>query len=137
MALMLSRRQTECKQVYLELPRCEPTNEARVETKFTLILPSKEEETQVVRRKRLRSRINVERSDYDYDYRKCTLLTKNTYMIKRIAQVAMASLMWVAVAGPAKAQDNKTVYVIDKKVTHQVIDNFGASDAWRCDFIGK
>ena len=58
-------------------------------------------------------------------------------MIKRIAQVAMASLMWVAVAGPAKAQDNKTVYVIDKKATHQVIDNFGASDAWRCDFIGK
>ena len=69
MALMLNRRQTECKQVYLELPRCEPTNEARVETKFTLILPSKEEETQVVRRKRLRSMINVERSDYDYDYR--------------------------------------------------------------------
>ena len=58
-------------------------------------------------------------------------------MIKRIAQVAMASLMWVAVAGPAKAQDNKAVYVIDKKATHQVIDNFGASDAWRCDFIGK
>ena len=51
MALMMNRRQTECKQVYLELPRCEPTNEARVETKFTLILPSKEEETQVVRRK--------------------------------------------------------------------------------------
>ena len=58
-------------------------------------------------------------------------------MIKRIAQLAMASMMWVAVAGPAKAQDNKTVYVIDKKVKHQVIDNFGASDAWRCDFIGK
>ena len=37
MALILNRRQTECKQVYLELPRCEPTNEARVETKFTLI----------------------------------------------------------------------------------------------------
>ena len=77
MALMLSRRQTECKQVYLELPRCEPTNEARVETKFTLILPSKEEETQVVRRKRLRSRINVERSDYDYayDYKKLHTIT--------------------------------------------------------------
>ena len=58
-------------------------------------------------------------------------------MIKRIAQVAMASLMWVAIAGPAKAQDDKMVYVIDKKVKHQVIDNFGASDAWRCDFIGK
>lgn len=58
-------------------------------------------------------------------------------MIKRIAQLAMASLMWVAVAGPVAAQDNKTVYVIDKKVKHQVIDNFGASDAWRCDFIGK
>ena len=34
---MMNRRQTECNQVYLELPRCEPTNEARVETKFTLI----------------------------------------------------------------------------------------------------
>ena len=43
----------------------------------------------------------------------------------------------MAVASPAKAQDNKTVYVIDKKATHQVIDNFGASDAWRCNFIGK
>ena len=58
-------------------------------------------------------------------------------MIKRIAQLAMASLMCVAIAGPAKAQDDKMVYVIDKKATHQVIDNFGASDAWRCDFIGK
>ena len=32
------------------MPRCEPTNEARVEAKFTLIIPSKEEETKVVRR---------------------------------------------------------------------------------------
>ena len=32
---------------------------------------------------------------------------------------------------------NRKVYEIDKDLTYQVIDNFSASDAWRCDFIGK
>jgi hypothetical protein len=32
---------------------------------------------------------------------------------------------------------NRKVYKIDKDKTYQVIDNFSASDAWRCDFIGK
>ena len=35
-----------------------------------------------------------------------------------------------------KAQET-TVYVIDKNVKYQEIDNFSASDAWRMDFVGK
>ncbi|MBQ2127256.1 MAG: hypothetical protein II198_06305 [Bacteroidaceae bacterium] len=35
-----------------------------------------------------------------------------------------------------KAQET-TVYVIDKSVKYQQIDNFSASDAWRMDFVGK
>ena len=34
------------------------------------------------------------------------------------------------------AQDT-TVYVIDKDIKYQEIDNFSASDAWRMDFVGK
>ena len=30
-----------------------------------------------------------------------------------------------------------TVYVIDKDIKYQEIDNFSASDAWRMDFVGK
>ena len=41
-----------------------------------------------------------------------------------------------SMTGPADAQ-NKNVYVIDKGGTYQEIDNFSASAAWRCDFIGK
>lgn len=34
------------------------------------------------------------------------------------------------------AQDRR-IYVVDRNVTYQEIDNFGASDAWRMHFIGK
>lgn len=37
---------------------------------------------------------------------------------------------------PLAAQVKK-VFTIDKKTVYQEIDNFSASDAWRCAFIGK
>lgn len=38
---------------------------------------------------------------------------------------------------PALSQEAPEKYRIDTKTTYQTIDNFSASDAWRCDFIGK
>ena len=48
----------------------------------------------------------------------------------------MTYLALVALAGTISAQSIK-VYVVDKNITYQVIDNFSASDAWRCHFVGK
>jgi O-glycosyl hydrolase len=45
-------------------------------------------------------------------------------------------LALVALAGTISAQSIK-VYVVDKNITYQEIDNFSASDAWRCHFVGK
>ena len=56
-------------------------------------------------------------------------------MRKTIGKTLMACAL-ALMAGTADAQ-NRKVYVIDKDVTYQEIDNFSASDAWRCDFIGK
>ena len=48
----------------------------------------------------------------------------------------MTYLAFVALAGTISAQSIK-VYVVDKNITYQEIDNFSASDAWRCHFVGK
>ena len=48
----------------------------------------------------------------------------------------MTYLALVALAGTISAQSIK-VYVVDKYITYQEIDNFSASDAWRCHFVGK
>ena len=48
----------------------------------------------------------------------------------------MTYLGLVALAGTISAQSIK-VYVVDKNITYQEIDNFSASDAWRCHFVGK
>ncbi len=47
----------------------------------------------------------------------------------------VSMLLWTMSA--TAGTEERRVYVIDKDVTYQVIDNFSASDAWRCDFIGK
>ena len=54
----------------------------------------------------------------------------------KTTRTIIASLAMLAMTGMATAQEKK-VYAINKNVTYQVIDNFAASDAWRCDFIGK
>ena len=54
----------------------------------------------------------------------------------KTTRTIIASLAMLAMTGVATAQEKK-VYAINKNVTYQVIDNFAASDAWRCDFIGK
>lgn len=46
----------------------------------------------------------------------------------------MLSLLCLSVG--LNAQET-TVYVIDKDIKYQEIDNFSASDAWRMDFVGK
>ena len=51
-------------------------------------------------------------------------------------RTALIPLALCAATNMADAQ-NRKVYKIDKNKTYQVIDNFSASDAWRCDFIGK
>lgn len=48
----------------------------------------------------------------------------------------MTYLALVALADTISAQSIK-VYVVDKNITYQEIDNFSASDAWRCHFVGK
>ena len=48
----------------------------------------------------------------------------------------MTYLALVALAGTISAQSIKG-YVVDKNITYQEIDNFSASDAWRCHFVGK
>lgn len=48
----------------------------------------------------------------------------------------MTYMALVALAGTISAQSIK-VYVVDKNITYQEIDNFSASDAWRCHFVGK
>lgn len=48
----------------------------------------------------------------------------------------MTYLALVALVGTISAQSIK-VYVVDKNITYQEIDNFSASDAWRCHFVGK
>lgn len=35
------------------------------------------------------------------------------------------------------AAQNEKIFIIDKQTVYQEIDNFSASDAWRCAFIGK
>jgi O-glycosyl hydrolase len=38
----------------------------------------------------------------------------------------------------AFAEEERTIHItIDPAVHYQIIDGFGASDAWRCQFIGK
>ena len=56
--------------------------------------------------------------------------------MKKVIKVAMTYLALVALAGTISAQSIK-VYVVDKNITYQEIDNFSASDAWRCHFVGK
>ncbi len=38
---------------------------------------------------------------------------------------------------PVFSQEKPARYKIDTRLTYQTMDNFSASDAWRCDFIGK
>jgi O-glycosyl hydrolase len=56
--------------------------------------------------------------------------------MKKGIKIAMTYLAFVALAGTISAQSIK-VYVVDKNITYQEIDNFSASDAWRCHFVGK
>ena len=56
--------------------------------------------------------------------------------MKKGIKIAMTYLALVALAGTISAQSIK-VYVVDKNITYQEIDNFSASDAWRCHFVGK
>jgi O-glycosyl hydrolase len=56
--------------------------------------------------------------------------------MKKGIKIAMTYLALVALAGTISAQSIK-VYVVDKNITFQEIDNFSASDAWRCHFVGK
>ena len=51
-------------------------------------------------------------------------------------RTALISLTLCLATNMANAQTPK-VYEINRNITYQVIDNFSASDAWRCDFIGK
>ena len=51
-------------------------------------------------------------------------------------QILLLSILGLCMVMNLNAQEN-TMYVIDKKVEYQEIDNFSASDAWRMDFIGK
>ena len=51
-------------------------------------------------------------------------------------QILLLSILGLCMVMNLNAQEN-TMYVIDKKVKYQEIDNFSASDAWRMDFIGK
>ena len=57
-------------------------------------------------------------------------------MMKKSIKMVIALLTWMTIAGTMSAQERK-VYVIDKDITYQEIDNFSASDAWRCQFVGK
>ena len=57
-------------------------------------------------------------------------------MMKKSIKMVIAFLAWMTIAGTMSAQERK-VYVIDKDITYQEIDNFSASDAWRCQFVGK
>ena len=57
-------------------------------------------------------------------------------MIKKSIKLAISCLTWMTIVGTVGAQERK-VYVIDKDITYQEIDNFSASDAWRCQFVGK
>ena len=54
--------------------------------------------------------------------------------MKKGIKIAMTYLALVALAGTISAQSIK-VYVVDKNITYQEIDNFSASDAWRCHFV--
>lgn len=56
--------------------------------------------------------------------------------MKKVFKMTLVAWAVLAMVGSADAQ-NRKVYVIDKNITYQEIDNFSASDAWRCDFIGK
>ena len=56
--------------------------------------------------------------------------------MKKGIKIAITYLALVALAGTISAQSIK-VYVVDKNITYQEIDNFSASDAWRCHFVGK
>ena len=57
-------------------------------------------------------------------------------MMKKSIKMVISLLAWITIAGTMSAQERK-VYVIDKDITYQEIDNFSASDAWRCQFVGK
>ena len=56
--------------------------------------------------------------------------------MRKVFKMTLAAWAVLAMVGSADAQNTK-VYVINKNITYQEIDNFSASDAWRCDFIGK
>ena len=55
--------------------------------------------------------------------------------MKKIS-ILIAALTLSISLKPLAAQ-NKKVFIIDKQTVYQEIDNFSASDAWRCAFIGK
>lgn len=48
----------------------------------------------------------------------------------------LLSVLGLCMANGLNAQET-AVYVIDKNIEYQEIDNFSASDAWRMDFVGK
>ncbi|MFK1783739.1 hypothetical protein ACIXFG_19985 [Bacteroides fragilis] len=54
----------------------------------------------------------------------------------RKISILIAALTLSISLKPLAAQ-NKKVFIIDKQTVYQEIDNFSASDAWRCAFIGK
>ena len=49
---------------------------------------------------------------------------------------AFRTLLLMSLCGGSQAADKLTI-TIDRGTTYQTIDGFGASDAWRCQFVGK
>ena len=54
-----------------------------------------------------------------------------------IKKITPAIIMFILYCGFAKGQDSVIAVNIDLSRTYQHIDNFGASDAWSCQFIGN
>lgn len=52
-------------------------------------------------------------------------------------RILILSVLFTILAFPVHSQETPERYRIDTRTTYQTIDNFSASDAWRCDFIGK
>ena len=55
-------------------------------------------------------------------------------MRKRLILIAALPL---SISLKPLAAQNEKIFIIDKQTVYQEIDNFSASDAWRCAFIGK
>src|SRR5689334_6581885 len=59
-------------------------------------------------------------------------------MTANSTRIIISSIMVFILSGLfAKGQENVATIAIDLSKTHQTINNFGASDAWSCQFVGN